>query len=189
MTDRLRAQQEAFRRAAIIRVAGEVLADSDCRSLTMAEVAERLGTSKATLYRYFSGREELLEQVIRQASDDAVDDALKATTGQGPKERTAEVARFLVERCLNTRGGDGVPLCCLAEVNCPFLDWGKLGNLLGFERSAWRGGGRVQLAHSVRALSAVVAAKRKAENKKPTRADVDAIVLVLVPDALPDSTE
>lgn len=181
MTERLRDQQLTFRKAAITRVAGEVLADTDCRSFTMAQVAGRLATSKATLYRYFRSREVLVEAAIRQAGRHTVDDARNGTPALDGNAKLAQIGRLLAARCLNVPERDGAPLCCLVEVACPFLDRVELGSLFSADTSAWRGGSRVEFVDAVLALSAVVAARRKAENRKPTNADVDAIVGVLFP--------
>lgn len=177
MTERLRDQQRAFRVDVIARAAAEVFADLDCRSFTMAKVAERLATSKATLYRYFPSREALIEHVVRERWRDALEQVPEAAD---PASRAATVARFLAARCLDVPGS-GARLCCLVEVECSFLDWGRFDDQLSVKGSPG-GTGEIGLARSVRALSGALSARLTAEGRKPSPADVDTIVTILFPD-------
>lgn len=56
------------RRAAILAVAAEVFEECGIESASMAEIASRLGGSKATLYSYFASKDELLLAVIGDRS-------------------------------------------------------------------------------------------------------------------------
>lgn len=70
----MRVKTEAKRRE-IVANAWEVFRAKGFEGASMSDVAERLGGSKATLYRYFSSKEELfaaaLEEALKEQSDDA----------------------------------------------------------------------------------------------------------------------
>jgi len=146
-------------------------------------VARRLASSKATLYRHFDSREALIGLAIRQAGRQTVEHVRAAASAPDGRARLAELVRLVVARCLGVGRDGAVPPCCLAEVDCPFLDREELGSLFAEAGSAWPGASRVDLVDSILALSAVVAARRTAESVKPSSADVDAIVRILLPDA------
>lgn len=55
------------RRAKIIEVATQIFMEDGFAATTMSMVAESLGGSKATLYKYFPSKEDLFEAVIAQA--------------------------------------------------------------------------------------------------------------------------
>jgi AcrR family transcriptional regulator len=59
----MRKKTEA-RRDAIIAIAAEVFLENGFDATSMSEIAARVGGSKATLYNYFSSKEELLLQVL-----------------------------------------------------------------------------------------------------------------------------
>lgn len=70
----MRVKTDAKRRE-IVATAWEVFRAKGFEGASMSDVAERLGASKATLYRYYASKEELfaaaLEQTLKQISDDA----------------------------------------------------------------------------------------------------------------------
>jgi AcrR family transcriptional regulator len=61
----LRVRTEA-KRAAIVDVAAQVFLQTGFERASMADIAARVGGSKATLYGYFPNKEELFMTVIRQ---------------------------------------------------------------------------------------------------------------------------
>jgi AcrR family transcriptional regulator len=73
---------EAKRRE-IVATAWEVFRSKGFEGASMSDVADRLGGSKATLYRYFSSKEELfaaaLEDALREQSDDAYEKVSRET--------------------------------------------------------------------------------------------------------------
>ena len=180
MTERLRDQERGFRKQAIALAAAEVLADSDCRAFTMTDVAERLRTSKATLYRYFPSREALIRAVVEPSGRTTVERV--STAGALPESPSpgAGVAHFLA-RSLLDRSEDARP-CCLIEIECPFWDWGVFDVALNTQVSPGGNDG-AGLGRSVRALSAARAAQAAAEGRMTTPADVSAVVGILFPDA------
>ncbi|MDP5238864.1 TetR/AcrR family transcriptional regulator [Uliginosibacterium sp. 31-16] len=57
------------RRQNIVEVAGEVFQEFGFEAASMSEIAARVGGSKATLYSYFSSKEELFVAVVRQFAE------------------------------------------------------------------------------------------------------------------------
>ena len=64
----MRAKSETRRRA-ILEAASEVFQEMGFERATMAAICERLGYSKATLYNYFSSKEELFSAVAFGATE------------------------------------------------------------------------------------------------------------------------
>lgn len=64
----MRAKSEA-RRQAILEAASDVFQEMGFERATMAAICERLGYSKATLYNYFSSKEELFSAVAFGATE------------------------------------------------------------------------------------------------------------------------
>lgn len=62
------------RRAELIRIAQQVVADRGFADLTLAAVAESAGVTTPALYTHFSSRADLLEQVLEITSREYVDD-------------------------------------------------------------------------------------------------------------------
>jgi AcrR family transcriptional regulator len=56
-----------LRRAQLITAATQLFADSDFEAVTISRVAERAGVAKGTAYLYFSTKETLFLELVRQA--------------------------------------------------------------------------------------------------------------------------
>lgn len=69
------------RRQAILDAASQVFQEMGYERASMNEVAKRVGGSKATLYNYFSSKEELFETVVRTYSTRFLTDAAENLTG------------------------------------------------------------------------------------------------------------
>lgn len=65
----MRAKSET-RRQAILAAAAEVFQETGFERTSMAAICERLGYSKATLYNYFSSKEELFSAVVFDATEE-----------------------------------------------------------------------------------------------------------------------
>jgi AcrR family transcriptional regulator len=63
--------------------------------LEMGELAARLGTSRATLYRWVGSKERLLGEVVWSAAQAAFDDARAAARGSGAEYVAGAVGRYL----------------------------------------------------------------------------------------------
>ncbi|MGF1470613.1 MAG: TetR/AcrR family transcriptional regulator [Rubrobacteraceae bacterium] len=61
---------EAARRAQVIEAAIETVAELGYARASLARIAEHAGISKSVISYHFSGKEELLEQVVTQVYDD-----------------------------------------------------------------------------------------------------------------------
>jgi AcrR family transcriptional regulator len=80
------------RRQRIIETAVEVFAERGYTSGSMREIAARVGLTQPGLLHHFSGKEELLTEVIR-ARDHSVAEAIAAEQAQGLAEAILAVAR------------------------------------------------------------------------------------------------
>lgn len=89
------------RRQAILDVARTVFQELGFESASMTEIAARVGGSKATLYRYFTSKEELFVDVMRQFAENLmvnIFDELDATADPRTNLQTFG-ERFLDANC------------------------------------------------------------------------------------------
>lgn len=98
------AEQKQERRQAIVTAAWEIFQAMSFQAVTMAQVAERLGLSKGTLYLYFKTKEELflavqLEQVEAWLGD--VEHELLPWVGKGDTAGVLGVIRDSVKQRLS----------------------------------------------------------------------------------------
>jgi AcrR family transcriptional regulator len=104
MVMRLRARKEEdkiARREAILAVAGRSLGRRQYARVTMAEIAERCGLAKGTLYLYFSTKEELFLAALEievAAWFDAISEELIMRGRIDPRSFAEVVHRTLVNR-------------------------------------------------------------------------------------------
>jgi AcrR family transcriptional regulator len=73
----MRAKSE-IRRLAILETATQVFQETGFERTTMSAICERLGYSKATLYNYFSSKEELFSAVVFDATEEEFQATLQA---------------------------------------------------------------------------------------------------------------
>lgn len=180
--ERLRDRQKAFREDTIMRAAAGLLAEVGCDILTMEQVARRLGTSKAVLYRHFESKDELLTRALSQAARATLDELRSRAEGAPEEGRLRTAARALVQNWMGLTDPDpaatAVP-CCLTKVVCPYATWTDFDALfteLGAERE------RIALSLALRALSAVAVQRLRAENQQATSEDVEAVLHYLFPE-------
>jgi AcrR family transcriptional regulator len=83
---------------AILRAALELLAESGYRALTMERVRERSGVGKATLYRRYGSKEELVREAIVHLNSDI---PMPADTGSVAGDFAA-TAQTILERASRT---------------------------------------------------------------------------------------
>lgn len=69
MTESLRDRQKQMARELIMQAAADLIVESGLDSLALADVAERAGVSKRTLYNYFENRETLLAEMSQWSAD------------------------------------------------------------------------------------------------------------------------
>src|SRR6266498_3465514 len=92
-------EQKQERRQAIIDVAWQLFQGSPYQAITMAEVAERAGLAKGTVYLYFKTKEELflaVQEQLFQSWFDELDARLGA--GQGQSSAVSETICRSLER-------------------------------------------------------------------------------------------
>jgi AcrR family transcriptional regulator len=78
------------RRDAIVAAAAEVFQEIGYERASMDEVARRAGGSKATLYKYFSSKEELFETVVRNYSARFITEAANGLKHPGNQHLSLE---------------------------------------------------------------------------------------------------
>ncbi|PWC23068.1 TetR family transcriptional regulator [Brenneria roseae subsp. roseae] len=95
------------RRLAIIDAASQLFQEMGYERASMNEVAKRVGGSKATLYNYFTSKEELFETVVRTHSTRFLTEAASQLTGNNSEALNLEqkLAQF-GEGMLQVLGGD-----------------------------------------------------------------------------------
>jgi AcrR family transcriptional regulator len=98
MKQRARNQEDKQeRRAAILAVAGEVWEATTYAGFTMADVAERAGLAKGTLYLYFKTKEELLLALLGELFTEWFDHVDARLDGAGGRFSPARMARLFCE--------------------------------------------------------------------------------------------
>jgi AcrR family transcriptional regulator len=81
------------KRREIVATAWEVFRAKGFEGASMSDVADRLGGSKATLYRYYSSKEELFAAALEQALTEQSDEAYERVTRDADlRERLLEFA-------------------------------------------------------------------------------------------------
>ena len=72
------------KRQAILDVAADVFREMGFERASMSEICARVGGSKATIYNYFTSKEELFFEVVLQATEAEFEAAHLALDPQGP---------------------------------------------------------------------------------------------------------
>ncbi|MET7982800.1 helix-turn-helix domain-containing protein [Streptomyces sp. NPDC005281] len=93
------ADHRAQQRAALLDAAYELLAEGDAAEVTFAAIAHRTGLARNSVYKYFSNRDELLTEVVRQAAPRWTERirAALAAAGDAPEERVAAYVTVQLE--------------------------------------------------------------------------------------------
>ncbi|HEX7866521.1 MAG TPA: TetR/AcrR family transcriptional regulator [Variovorax sp.] len=89
----MRVKTEA-KRDAIVQVASEVFRELGFEGASMVEIAARVGGSRATLYGYFSSKEELFVAVIHGAAKSHFDPIFAALGQEGDDDLERVLQRF-----------------------------------------------------------------------------------------------
>lgn len=98
---RLRTKTDA-RRQAIIAAAWDVFRKNGFERTTMSDISERVGGSKATLYSYFSSKEQLFAAALEQAFRENIGDAFRRVGEPGDlSSRLHEFARAYLKMRLS----------------------------------------------------------------------------------------
>jgi AcrR family transcriptional regulator len=85
------------RREEIIRAAADVFRQRGVEAATLLEVATSLGTDRATLYYYVGSKEELLQEIVRNALQDVLEAAetIKRSRASTPEKVKALIASMV----------------------------------------------------------------------------------------------
>ncbi len=75
----------AERRAEIIATAARIFREKGFRGASLADVAESLGTDRASLYYYIGSKEELFHEIVRGAAEANAQQAEAIRDGEGPR--------------------------------------------------------------------------------------------------------
>ncbi|MBN9620612.1 MAG: TetR/AcrR family transcriptional regulator [Actinobacteria bacterium] len=87
-------------RAALVRAAAEILAESGYAGCGVAAVAARAGVAAGTVYKHFAGKTDLVAEVFRNIVTHEVDVVREAATRGTAAERTAAVVETFAGRAL-----------------------------------------------------------------------------------------
>lgn len=115
------------RRAEITRAAAQVFDRKGYQGTTIGAVAEVLGTDRASLYYYISGKDELFDDVVREVTEKNVATVLTIRDGDG----SAPVKLRSMIEALMASYADTYPMLYvymrenLAEVDGPRAGWSQ----------------------------------------------------------------
>lgn len=111
----LHVEPELDSRERVLRAAGELLTQHSLDTLSMEEVAERAGVSRANLYRLFPGKPALFRELVRAYSPlEPVKAVLEAMADRPPEEVMPAIARAAAARLA---GKTGLVRSLLSEVS------------------------------------------------------------------------
>jgi len=104
MTRRL-SQAQAEKRAEARRVASEIASESGYDAVTMTAVADRIGVSRATIYRYFASKDHLLAEIMAEWTQ-RINDNLRRNPPAGTTraERVGKAFERIVQMAARNRG-------------------------------------------------------------------------------------
>jgi AcrR family transcriptional regulator len=87
------------KRSEVIRVAAQVFKDKGYEAATLNDIAERIGTDRASLYYYVGGKEELFHEVVRDRVAENLTEVDRIIKLDEPPQ---EKLRLIVERLLTS---------------------------------------------------------------------------------------
>jgi AcrR family transcriptional regulator len=98
-------QVQAEKRAEARRVASELASEGGYDAVTMAAVADRIGISRATIYRYFASKDHLLAEIMAEWTLRINDDLRrKAPAGITLAERVGVAFERIIQMSARNRG-------------------------------------------------------------------------------------
>lgn len=101
-----REQRHELRRKAIVEAAAQVFAEVGIAAATLDQIGDRLGLSKASLYYYIEGKDQLITAVLKVVLDDGNARAAKLIDpASGPLEQLKMRAQAHVESAMLTPAG------------------------------------------------------------------------------------
>ena len=98
-------QAQAEKRAEARRVAGKLASEGGYDAVTMTAVADRIGVSRATIYRYFASRDHLLAEIMAEWTQRINDDLRRnRPAGTTPAEYVGEAFERIIQMAARNRG-------------------------------------------------------------------------------------
>ncbi|MFR9749809.1 TetR/AcrR family transcriptional regulator [Nocardia sp. 004] len=91
------ARRRDRRKAEIVRTATELLSVSGYQGMSLEEVAERTDIAKATLYHYFSSKDELVAAALESLTQEVLRRLSERQETAGPDASPEELLRALVD--------------------------------------------------------------------------------------------
>jgi AcrR family transcriptional regulator len=93
-----------FRTREILDAARRLLQSRGVESVTMEEIAAAAGVAKGTIYLYFQGKEDLIQDLITQVGEHMLADIEAIVQGSGtPLEKIQQVAALLLDYLMRER--------------------------------------------------------------------------------------
>ena len=84
-------RRKARTRATILEAAGALFRDNGYEETSIQQIAERADTGVGTLYGYFASKEEMLHEVLRQHSDEAIERYQASVDESTPARKAAQL--------------------------------------------------------------------------------------------------
>lgn len=98
-------QAQTEKRADARRVASELASENGYDAVTMTAVADRIGVSRATIYRYFASRDHLLAEIMAGWTQRINDDLRRnPPAGATPAERVGEAFDRIIQMSARNPG-------------------------------------------------------------------------------------
>ncbi len=98
-------QAQAEKRAKARRVASELASEGGYEAVTMTAVADRIGVSRGTIYRYFASRNHLLAEIMAEWTLRINDDLRRnPPAGITLADRVGEAFERIIQRAARNRG-------------------------------------------------------------------------------------
>ncbi|HTS89826.1 MAG TPA: TetR/AcrR family transcriptional regulator [Gemmatimonadales bacterium] len=121
MTDSTPHRDGARTRERLVRAAMELFTTTGFLGATTPTIAERAGVAEGTIYRHFKSKEELLNEIYRQALRWGIE-ALAASELNRPRDASSRLQHF-ARRITETAALEpGLIRMLLSTVHGPFLD-------------------------------------------------------------------
>ena len=96
---------QAQKRAEARRVVSEIASELGYDAITMTAVADRIGVSRATIYRYFASRDHLLAEIMAEWTE-RINDNLRRNppAGATPADRVGAAFERIIQMSARNRG-------------------------------------------------------------------------------------
>lgn len=124
---RLTTENREARRAEIVAAARRCFSRDGFHQTSMPVIAAEAGVSTGAPYRYFTGKEQIILEIARQAFRSIFDPMLDVSVGHGPTSIADLVdiaTRPMLEQTVNDAAGEALPATELFR--CGVQAWGEI---------------------------------------------------------------